>query len=34
MVSGPAHDHPSLLTGLTLLLGILVNLSDVDPSDM
>lgn len=34
IVSGPALDYPSLLAGLTLLLGILVNLPDADPSDM
>lgn len=34
MVSGRAQDHSSLPTGLTLLLGILLNLTDADPSDM
>lgn len=34
MVFGPAQDHPSLLAGLALLLGILVSLTDADPSDM
>lgn len=34
MVSGPTQGHCSLLAGLTLLLGILVKLTDADPADM